>query len=158
MISNSGRKQTKNIRDNFLPSFCSHIVTKLLRPKTRVRLDTSSQFCCVNGKLKQMNIADGMANDKWLGNIHQSGVAIVMIRYVSRCLEISSPVSDRITTAKFHYKYRCMQVYAPSSSVCSNQRNRRRGKRNLLRSAAEGIGCSSHAINQQRFFMERGSC
>ena len=38
-------------------------------------------------------------------DVHQSGVAIVMTRYTSRCLESWSSVSDWIITARFHCKY-----------------------------------------------------
>ena len=53
-------------------------------------------------------------------DVHQSGVAIVMTRYASRCLESWSPVSDRIITARFHSKYiktTIVQVYAPTNEA-----------------------------------------
>ena len=53
-------------------------------------------------------------------DVHQSGVAIVMTRYASRCLESWSPVSDRIITAGFHFKYTktaIVQVYAPTNEA-----------------------------------------
>ena len=53
-------------------------------------------------------------------DVHQSGVAIVMTRYASRCLESWSPVSDRIITTRFHSKYiktTIAQVYAPTNEA-----------------------------------------
>ena len=53
-------------------------------------------------------------------DVHQSGVAIVMTRYASRCLESCSPVSERIITARFHSKYiktTIVQVYAPTNEA-----------------------------------------
>ena len=53
-------------------------------------------------------------------DVHQSGVTIVTTRYASRCLESWSPVSDRITTARFHSKYiktTIVQVYAPTNEA-----------------------------------------
>ena len=51
---------------------------------------------------------------------NQSGVAIVMTRYASRCLESWSPVKDQIITARFHSKYikaTVVQVYTPTKEA-----------------------------------------
>lgn len=53
-------------------------------------------------------------------DVHQSGVAIVMTRYASRCPESWTPVSDWIITARFYSKYiktTIIQVYAPTNKV-----------------------------------------
>ena len=53
-------------------------------------------------------------------DIHQSGVAIVMTKYASRCLESLTPVSDRIIVARFYSRYikaTIVQVYAPTNEA-----------------------------------------
>ena len=53
-------------------------------------------------------------------DVHQSGVAIVMSRYASGCLESWAPVSDRIITARCHSKFiktTIVQVYAPTNEA-----------------------------------------
>jgi len=81
-------------------------------------------------------------------DVHQSGVAIVMTRYASGCLESWTPVSDRIITVRFYSKY----IVNYSISVRYNTGCRRRGKGDLLQSIAEDIGCdpqTRHALGNE---------
>ena len=60
-------------------------------------------------------------------DVHQTGVAIVMTRYASGCLESWTPVSDHIITVRFYSKY----IVNYSTSVRSNIGCRRQGKGHL---------------------------